>query len=144
MEKKFIKYKPEQVNLAKLYRVSTGSTFDNTDIEEGTLVVGYYGEGQYLTMGYLRSISRDSNTGEALYDISSALECDYTCSVKNPYRVNTTELPFFAATPDSLAPIVGRIYRCNGELAVMDTGCGRVTVNVNSIFELVPYFKENE
>ena len=145
MEPKFIKYKENQVNLARLYRVSTGCAFDNTDIEEGTLVVGYYGDGKYLTMGYLRNMTRDSKTGEVIYEVTSAIEGDYTCVVQTPYRVNTVELPFFAAkTPDSVAPIVGRVYRCNGELAAMDTGVGKVMVNVNSILELTPYFKENE
>ena len=145
MEPKFIKYKENQVNLAKLYRVSTGCMFDNTDIEEGTLVVGYYGDGKYLTMGYLCNMTRDTKTGEVIYEVTSAIEDDYTCVIQNPYRVNTDELPVFAATtPDSVAPVVGRVYRCNGQLAVMDTGFGKVTVNVNSILELTRYFKENK
>lgn len=37
-----------------------------------------------------------------------------------------------------------KCVKCDGELAVMDTGCGKVTVNVNSVLELVPYFKENK
>ena len=108
-------------------------------------MVGYYGDGKYLAMGYLRNMTRDSKTGEVIYEVTSAIEDDYTCVVQTPYRVNTVELPLFAAKiPDAVAPIVGRVYRCNGELAVMDTGFGKVTVNVNSILEFTPYFKETK
>lgn len=142
MEQKFIMYKPEQVNLAKLYQVSTGNVFDNNDVQDGTLVIGHWDEGHYLAMGYLRGMTRDNTTGEVFYEIKNAIEGDYTMAIQAPHRVNTCELPCFAATsPDFPHPVVGRIYKCNGELAVMDIGCGNATVNVNSVLELVPYFK---
>ena len=145
MEKRFIKYRAEQINLVKLYQVSTGNMFDCNDVQDGTLVIGYYGEGKYLAMGYLRGMTRDMDTGEVIYDITNAIEGEYTVAVKAPHRVNICELPCFAATsPDFQHPVVGRVYKCDGELAVMDTGCGKVTVNVNSVLELVPYFKENK
>ena len=145
MEKKFIKYKQQQVNLARLYRVSTCNMFDNSDVQDGTLVIGQYGDGKYLAMGYLRKMTRDSDTGKVLYEITSAIEDECDSIVQNPYKVSTVELPFFAAkTIDSDIPVVGRVCKCNGELAIMDTGFGRTTVNVNSVFELVPYFKEDK
>lgn len=145
MEKKFIKYRAEQINLVKLYQVSTGNMFDCNDVHDGTLVIGYYGEGKYLAMGYLRGMTRDNTTGEVIYDITNAIEGEYTVAVQSPHRVNVCELQCFAAkSPEFNHPVVGRVYKCDGELAVMDTGCGKVTVNVNSILELVPYFKENK
>ena len=145
MEKKFIKYRAEQINLVKLCQVSNGSMFDSNDVREGTLVIGLWGEGKYLAMGYLRGMTRDNTTGEVIYDITNAIEGEYTVAVQSPYRVNVFELPCFAATsPDFPHPVVGHVYKCDGELAVMDTGCGKVTVNVNSVLELVPYFKENK
>lgn len=144
MEQKFIKYKPEQVNLAKLYELSNGCVFDDNDLQDGTLVIGYYCEGKYLAMGYLRSMFR-RNTGEVDYEIVNAIEGEVSSNIQAPHRVNVCELPFFAATSHDLPhPVVGGIYKCNGELAVMDSGCGKVTVNVNSVLELVPYFKENK
>ena len=145
MEQKFIKYKAGQINLARLYRVSNGDTFDINDVKDGTLVIGHWSAGQYLVMGYLRGITRDANTGEIYYEITNAIEGDYNVAIQAPVRANVCELPFFAATgQDFTHPAVGRIYKCNGELAVMDTGCGKVTVNVNSVLELVQYFKEND
>ena len=145
MEQKFIMYKAEQVNLVELYQMSTGCNFDNNDVQDGTLVIGSYGDGKYLAMGYLRGIVRDSNTGKVEYEITNAIEGEVTIYIQAPRRVNVCELPSFAATtPDCPYPIVGRIYKCNGELAVMDIGCGKATVNVNSVLELVPYFKENK
>lgn len=145
MEKKFIKYRAEQINLVKLYQVSTDNMFDCNDVQDGTLVIGYYGEGKYLAMGYLRGMTRDMDTGEVIYDITNAIEGEYTVAIQAPLRVNVRELPCFAATsPDFPHPIVGHVYKCDGELAVMDTGCGKVTVNVNSVLELVPYFKEDK
>lgn len=145
MEKKFIKYRAEQINLAKLYKVSDGNMFDCNDVQDGTLVIGYWGEGKYLAMGYLRGMTRDKDTGKVIYDIASAIEGEYTVAVQAPHRVNTYELPYFAATsPEFDHPVVGHVYKCDGELAIMDTGCGKVTVNVNSVLELAPYFKENK
>ena len=143
MEKKFIKYRAEQINLAKLYQVSTDNMFNCNDVQDGTLVIGYYGEGKYLAMGYLRGMSRDMDTGEVIYDIANAIEGEYTVVVYAAHKVNTCELPCFAATSPEY-PVVGHVYKCDGELAVMDTGCGKVTVNVNSVLELVPYFEENK
>lgn len=145
MEKKFIKYRAEQINLVKLYEVSSGNVFDNSDVQDGTLVIGYWGEGKYLAIGYLHGMTRAMDTGEVIYDITNAIEGEYTVAVQAPHRVNVYELPCFAATsPEFNHPVVGRVYKCDGELAVMDTGCGKVTVNVNSVLELVPYFKENK
>ena len=75
----------------------------------------------------------------------NAIEGEVSSNIQAPHRVNVCELPCFAAMiPDFTNPVVGRIYKCNGELAVMDNGCVKVTVNVNSVLEFVPYFKEND
>lgn len=145
METKFIQYKEGQINLARLYRASNGDTFNNDDVKDGTLVIGHWNAGQYLGMGYLRGMTRDKDTGEVYYDIINAIEGEVFSNIQAPHRVNVCELPFFAATdPDLPHPAVGHVFKCNGELAVMDTGYGKVTVNVNSVFELVPYFKETK
>ena len=145
MEQKFIKYRADQVNLVKLYQVSHGNVLDNNDVQDGTLVIGSYCDGKYLAMGYLRGMTRNHNTGEVVYEITNAIEGEVCDNIQAPLRVNIYELPCFAATsPDFPHPVVGRIYKCNGELAVMDIGCGKATVNVNSVLELVPYFKENK
>ena len=145
MEQKFIQYKADQVNLAKIYRASTQCILDNTDVQDGTLIIGHSLNAKYLFMGYLRGIGK-SPDNEVVYEIANAIEDEPRITfVRTPYRVNTEELPCFAATtPDFPHPVVGRIYKCNGELAVMDIGCGKATVNVNSVLELVPYFKEND
>ena len=144
MELKYIKYKLDQVNLAKIYRVSTQCILDNTDVQDGTLIIGHSLNAKYLFMGYLRGIGKSPNN-EVVYEIANAIEDEPSITfVRTPYRVNTEELPCLAAmSPDFTRPIVGRIFKCNGELAVMDIGSGKATVNVNSVLELVPYFKEN-
>lgn len=146
MEKKFIKYKPEQVNPAKLYQTATGNMFDANDLQDGTLVVGCTREGQFLAMGYLRGMARDNATGKVLYEIENAIEGnEFITCVYAPYRVNVCELPWFAATsPNFTHPLVGSIVKCNGELAVIYDGSKAVVVNVNSIHRLTPYFKETK
>ena len=146
MEKKFIKYKEGQVNLARVYKASTGATFDCNDVRDGTLVIGHVTNGKYLVMGYLRGISRSADNNEILYEVENAIENEPAITfIKNPSRVNELELPCFAAkSPDFIRPVVGRIYKCDGELAVMDIGSGKATVNVNSVYELTPYFKETK
>ena len=145
MEQKFIKYKLDQMNLAKIYRVSTQCILDITDVQDGTLIIGHSLNAKYLFMGYLRGIEKNLDN-EVVYEIANAIEDEPGITfVRNPYRVNTEELPCLAATsPDFTHPLVGRIFKCNGELAVMDIGCGKATVNVNSVLELVPYFKETK
>lgn len=147
METKFIKYKPEQINLAQLYRFSSGADLSNVfadnDVQDGTLVIGYYCEGKYLAMGYLCGMARNNSTGKFLYEIENAIEGDIITVIQDPRRVNVSKLPYFAATtPDFPRPIVGRIYKCNGELAVIDYGGETALVNVNSVLDLLPHFKE--
>ena len=146
MEKKFIKYKEGQVNLARVYKASTGVTFDCNDVRDGTLVIGHTSLSQCLAMGYLRGIGLNKTTNEVFYEVVNAIEGnEHTIFIRNPCRANELELPCFAATsPDFIRPIVGRIYKCDGELAVMDIGSGKATVNVNSVYELTPYFKETK
>jgi hypothetical protein len=146
METKFIKYKPEQVNLAQLYRFSSGADLSNTDVHDGTLVVGYSDNGKYPAMGYLRGMTRDKETGKLLYEIANAIEGqEYSTCIEKPYKVTySSRLPYVAAVIDSSEkPLIGKIIKCNGELAVIYDGTSTV-VNVNNIYQFTPYFKETK
>lgn len=145
METKFIKYKPEQVNLAQLYRFSAGSELSYTDVRDGTLVVGYSDNGKYPAMGYLRGMTQSKETGNLLYEIANAVEGqEYSTCIEKPYKVDSDRLPYVAAVIDtSKKPLIGKVIKCNGELAVIYDGSTAV-VNVNSIHQLTPYFKETK
>ena len=145
METKFIKYKPEQVNLARLYRFSEDSGLDESDVRRGTLVIGYSDNGKYLALGYLRGMTQSKDTGNLLYEISNAVEGqEYLTCIEKPYRVDESRLPYVAAVIDtSEKPLIGKVIKCNGELAVIYDGSTTV-VNVNSIHTLEPYFKETK
>ena len=145
METKFIKYKPEQVNLARLYRFSEDSGLDESDVRRGTLVIGYSDNGKYLALGYLRGMTQSKDTGNLLYEISNAVEGqEYSTCIEKPYRVDESRLPYVAAVIDtSEKPLIGKVIKCNGELAVIYDGSTTV-VNVNSIHTLEPYFKETK
>lgn len=145
METKFIKYKPEQINFARLYRLSSGADLSNTDVRDGTLIIGYYGKGKYFAMGYLRGMTQDKDTGEMLYEIANAIDGEFTTCVEKPYRADYTGLPYVAAVIDSSKkPLIGKIIMCNGELAVIYDGSSETTVNVNTIHQLTPYFTETK
>jgi hypothetical protein len=145
METKFIKYKPEQVNLAQLYRSSSAEYLSNTDVHDGTLVIGYSNNGNYLAMGYLRGMTQSTETGNILYEIANAIEGqEYSTCIENPYKVVSARLPYMAAVIDSSEkPLIGKIIKCNGELAGIYDGTSTV-VNVNTIHQLTPYFKETK
>lgn len=145
METKFIKYKPEQVNLAQLYRFSSGADLSNTDVAEGTLIVGYSDNGKYPAMGYLRGMAQSKETGKILYEIANAIEGqEYSTCIEKPYKIDSDRLPYVAAVIDSSKkPLIGKIIKCNGELAVIYDGSVTV-VNVNTIHLLTPYFKETK
>jgi hypothetical protein len=58
--------------------------------------------------------------------------------------VESDRLPYMAAVIDSsMKPLIGKIIKCNGELAVIYDGSVTV-VNVNAIHQLTPYFKETK
>lgn len=145
METKFIKYKPEQVNLAQLYRFSTGTNLSNTDVQDGTLIVGYSDNGKYPAMGYLRGITQSTKTGNILYEIANAIEGqEFLTCIEKPYKADSERLPYVAAVINSSEkPLIGKIIKCNGELAVIFDGSFTV-VNVNNIHQLTPYFKEDK
>ena len=145
METKFIKYKPEQINLAQLYRFSYGVGLDSTDVHDGTLIVGYSDNGKYPAMGYLRGMTQSKETGNLLYEIANAIEGqEYSTCIEKPYKVDSDRLPYVAAVIDSSKePLIGKIIKCNGELAVIYDGSSTV-VNVNTIHQLTPYFKETK
>ena len=145
METKFIKYKPEQVNLAQHYRFSSGADLSNDDVRDGTLIVGYSDNGKYPAMGYLRGMTQSKETGKLLYEIANAVEGqEYSTCIEKPYKVHNYDLPYVAAVIDpTKEPIIGKIIKCNGELAVIYNGSTTV-VNVNTIHQLTPYFKETK
>lgn len=143
MEKKFIKYKEGQVNLAKILKQSSDCAFNNNDVREGTLIIGHSVNSQCLMMGYLKGIER--NADELVYEAVNAIEgSSDIIFMRNPFRVDVFGLPCFAATsPEFARTIVGKIFKCNGELAVIWDGSATV-VNVNTIYQLTPYFKETK
>lgn len=144
METKFIKYKPEQINLAKLYRLSPTGGLNDKSVRDGTLIIGYSDNGKYLAMGYLRGMARSQETGDILYEIDNAIEGqEYLTRIEKPCTVAVSGLPYFAAIIDSNTSIVGKIIKCNGELAVIFDGTETV-VNVNTIHQLTPYFRETK
>jgi hypothetical protein len=146
METKFIKYRPEQVNLAQIYRFSSGADLSNADVRDGTLVVGYSDNGKYLAMGYLCGITQSKETGKLLYEIANAIEGqEYSTCIEKPYKVDSDRLPYVAEVIDSSKkPIIGKIIKCNGELATIYDGTTNTVVNVNNICQLTPYFKETK
>ena len=146
METKFIKYKPEQVNLAQIYRFSSGADLTNSDVYGGTLIVGYSDNGRYLAMGYLRGIAQSKETGKLFYEIANAVEGqEYSSCIENPYKVSSDRLPYVVVVTDSSEkPLIGKIIKCNGELAVFYDGSFTTAVNVNNIYQLTPYFKETK
>jgi len=145
METKFIKYKPEQVNLAQIYRFASRAKFSNDDVLSGTLVVGYSDNGKYLAMGYLRGMTQSKETGKLLYEIANAIEGqEYSTCIEKPFEVDSSRLPYVAGFTDSSEkPLIGKIIKCNGELATIYDGTNTV-VNVNNIYQLTPYFKETK
>ena len=146
MEQKFIKYKEGQINLARLYKLSGAyDTLSSEDVKAGTLVVGYSGDGKYLAMGYLRGISKSRENGAVLFEIANAIEGqEYLTCIEKPCKADFTRLPYMVARRGSFStPVIGKIVKCNGELAVMYDG-STTEVSVNSICTLEPYFKETE
>lgn len=146
MEQKFIKYKEGQINLARLYKSSGAyDTLNSEDVKAGTLIVGYAGDGKYLAMGYLRGIVQSRETGSVLFEIANAIEGqEYLTCVEKPCIADFTMLPYMAAYSDSSSTsVIGKIVKCNGELAVMYNG-NITEVNVNAICTLEPYFKETK
>lgn len=146
MEQKFIKYKEGQINLARLYKSSGAyDTLNSEDVKAGTLIVGYAGDGKYLAMGYLRGIAQSRETGAVLFEIANAIEGqEYQTCIEKPCIADFTKLPYMVAYRDGFStPVIGKIVKCNGELAVIYDSSATV-VNVNSIHQLTPYFKETK
>lgn len=144
MEMKFIKYNAEQFNLPNLYREGIDSTLKNNDVEQGTLIVGYTGNRKYLYMGYLRGIVRNDE-GDLLYEIANAIEGEPAITlIRDPYRVNELRLPFMAAVISATGEgVLGKVIGCNGKQAVIYKGSMRI-VDVDSICQITPYFKETK
>ena len=148
MELKFIKYKPEQVNLSQIYRYSNGGTLDENDIRRGTLVIGYADNGKTLAMGYLRNIYRTDTNDRLEYEIVNAVEgMEYLTIIENASKPEFSRLPYMVAFPDSATciPKVGKVIKCNGKQAIFHDGEQySASVDVNAIYQITPYFKETK
>jgi len=145
MKENFITFKKESVQLASTFTYATGNNFDGEDIEKGTLVVGTFGNGMYIAMGWLREMTQDKETGEVLYKIVNALEDELTTYIKDARRVVSCSVPVFVAryTANS-TPFVGRPIACNGEKSILATEDSTKVVNTEFIYRLEPLFKETK
>ena len=147
MKQNFIKFRKESVQLAKVFESASINDFNNTDIADGSLAIGTYGNGKYLAMGWLRGMALDKNTGKILYEIVNAVEDEVTVFINDAKRVNSRSVPLLAAKIiGSNTPVVGRAFACNGELAKFDfcNELGIGTASTEFIYRLEPLFKETK
>ena len=148
MELKFIKYKPEQVNLAQIYCSSEGGRLDELDVRKGTLVIGYTDNGKTLAMGYLRNIIRSDTNDGLEYEIVNAVEgMEYLTFIENACKPEFAWLPYMVAFPDSATgtPKIGKVIKCNGKQAIFfDGGEYSASFSMDSIYQITPYFKETK
>ena len=145
MKENFITFKKESVQPANAFAYATVDNFKGEDIKKGTLVVGTFGNGKYIAMGWLRGMTQDKETGEVLYEIVNALEDELTTCIKDARRVVSCSVPVFVAryTANS-TPFVGRPIACNGEKAILATEDITEVVNTEFIYRLEPLFKETK
>lgn len=147
MKQNFIKFRKESLQLTKVFESASDSDFNDRDITKGTLVVGTYGNGKYLAMGWLRGMTLDKNTGKVLYEIVNAVEDEVTVFINDAKRVKSKSVPLLAAKIIGCnTPAVGRAFACNGELAIFDF-CNEIGVGTAStefIYRLEPLFKETK
>lgn len=145
MEPKYIRFKANQVELAKVHADSLPQEFGVDDVKAGSLVIGTDSTGSYLCLGFLREISRAESTGEIAYKIVDAVEDQIAMTVIfNPRRVSMKGLPRFAARTSASSFVVGTVASCNGYEVVVWHEKGSAEVSVNDIYELMPYFKETK
>ena len=148
MELKFIKYKPEQVNLSQIYRYSEDDGLDESDVRKGTLVIGYTDNGKTLAMGYLRNIIRSDTNDRLEYEIVNAVEgMEYLTMIEKACKTEFAWLPYIVAFPDSVKgkPKIGKVIKCNGKQAIFFVDEeDSASVDVNSIYQIMPYFKETD
>ena len=147
MRQNFIKFRKESVQLTSVFASASGNNFNKDDIADGTLVIGTYGNGKYLAMGWLRGMSRDNTTGKVIYEIVNAVEDEVTVFINDAKRVDSRSVPLLAAKIiGSNTPAVGRAFACNGELAKFDfcDELGIGTASTEFIYRLEPLFKETK
>ena len=143
METKFIKYKPEQINLANIFGSSVSKPLTEGDIQRGTLIIGSDYKGNYLAMGYLRGMTQSKDTGAILYEIANAIEgIDYVTCIQKPRVVQASYIPYVGAKTSTSCPIIGRVLSCNGDKTEVYSDEETYIIDVDFIFELTPYFKE--
>ena len=145
MKQNFIKFRKESIQLTRVFESASDNSFSATDIADGTLVIGTFGDGKYLAMGWLRGMTREKDTGKVLYEIVNAVEDEVTSFVEDAKLVNSRSVPLLAAKiVGSDAPAVGRAYACNGEFARFDFGdvLGIGLATTEFIYRLEPLFKE--
>lgn len=145
MKQNFIKFRKESVQLAKVFASASGTTFDADDITSGSLVIGTFGDGKYLAMGWLRGMTQDMETGKALYEIVNAVQDEFTTCIEDARRVDSNSVPVLAARyAGATTPFVGRAYACNGEKAKFATDACTEVVSTEFIYRLEPLFKETK
>jgi len=145
MKENFITFKKESVQPANAFASATDRIFNEEDIKNGRLVVGTFGNGKYIAMGWLRGMSQDKETGEVLYEIVNALEDEVTTYIKDARRVNSCSVPVFAAScTANTAPFIGRPVACNGEKAILYTEDCDEVANTEFIYRLKPLFEETK
>lgn len=148
MKHNFIKFRSDSVNLAKIFESSLANCFTESDIADGSLVIGTMDCGRRLAMGWLRGIIRSEVDGSMLYNIVNAIEGDeHTKFIGNARLVTRTMyLPRFASSINgSVIPRVGWALTCNGEKVKL-TSCDDqwMTVASESIHSIEPLFKETK
>ena len=145
MKQNFIKFRKESVQLASVFACASGDHFDTEDIAKGTLVIGTFGNGKYLAMGWLRGMTQDKDTGKVLYEVVNAVEEEFTTCIEDARRVSSCSVPAFAARyAGATTPFVGRPYTCNGEKATLCSDDCAEVVSTEFIYRLEPLFKETK
>lgn len=146
METKFIKFRKESINLVDIFTATDGNTvFNSVDIAEGTLVIGAYCEGTCLTMGWLRGMEQDSDSGKTRYEIANAIEGEVATVIRDPRRVAHYKIPEFAAKYGvGCAPFIGKPFACNGTKVKLEVDGEFASTTTDFIYTLEPLFKENE
>lgn len=143
MKQNYIKFRKESVQLARIFASAHGNNFCNEDIEDGALVIGTYGNGKFLAMGWLRGMTQDKETGKVFYEVVNAVDEDFTVSIEDARRVDAYSVPVLAARLDcDKTPFIGRAFACNGEKAKLANEAGVKVVSTEFIYRLEPLFKE--
>lgn len=145
MKQNFIKFSKESVQLAKVFASASGTIFDASDIANGSLVIGTFGNGKHLAMGWLRGMTQDTETGKVLYEVVNAVQDEFVTCIEDARHVDSNSVPVLAARyAGATTPFVGRAYACNGEKAKLATDDCTEVVSTEFIYRLEPLFKETK